>query len=104
MGGVLVSDAKVSFLPHAHAQIRRGGAWLPLTVRSVEHLDGGKLRVVAKGGGRWDCPINSVRSEDERLADVILQARKRGIGDKVTSILRGIADLTDSIVRGEKPE
>jgi hypothetical protein len=70
----------------------------------VEHLTGGKLRVTAKGGGRWDCPINSVRSEDERLAAVIHQARKRGIGGKMTGILRHIADLTDAIVRGEEPE
>ncbi len=99
-----MADAKIDFLPPAYAQIKRKGAWLPISVRSVEHLKGGKLRVTAKGEGRWDCPINSVRSDDARLAALILQARKRGIGDKVTGILRSIADMTDALVRGEDPK
>ena len=43
-------------------------------------------------------------SEDERVSAFVTQVRKRAIGAKVTGILRGIADMTDAIVRGEGAE
>ena len=104
-----MSDAKISFAQPAAAEMRTGDGWHAVRVRSVEHAkEAGTLVVVLtephEGIKGWTILPNAMRSQDRRLSRQLQAGLKRAIGAKVTGILRGIADMTDAIVRGEGAE